>query len=192
MSKIGLFGGTFDPVHLGHLITAEDILKDLKLDKVIFIPAGRPPHKEASAVTDAKHRLKMLKLAVAAYPGFELSDYELKKKAKCYTIDTVRYFKSRMQKGDKLYFIAGSDIVGQIESWKDWQKLIKEVHLIIMARPGFKAGKKASRFGTLVEVQNIDISSSSIRKMIKKGLPVTYMIPEAVEKYIYEHKLYRN
>ena len=190
MKKIALFGGTFDPVHLGHLVTAEDIRKNLKLDKVIFIPAGRPPHKSEADVTNAEHRLKMLELAVKPFPKFEISDYELKKSGKSYTIDTVRYFKKILNKGDKLYFIAGSDIVRQIKLWKEWEKLIKEVHLLIMARPGFKAGKKASEFGSLIEIKNIDISSSAIRKTIKKGLPVTYMVPETVEKYIYEHKLY--
>lgn len=191
MSKIAIFGGTFDPVHLGHLVTAEDIMKTLKLDRVIFIPAGRPPHKNIKTITGAGHRLKMLKLAIRDLPGFEISDYELKKKTKSFTIDTVRFFRKTLIKGDKLYFIAGSDIIEQIESWKDWRKLIKEVHLLIMARPGFKAGKKASKLGTFIEIKNIDISSSDIRKMIKKGLPVTYMIPEAVEKYIYDNKLYR-
>jgi len=190
MGKIALFGGTFDPVHLGHLISAEEIKKSLRLDKVIFVPAGRPPHKKEAFITGAEHRLKMLKLATKAFPGFEISDYELKKTSKSYTIDTIRYFKKNIYKKDKLYFIAGSDIVGQIESWKEWEKLIKEVHLLIMARPGFKAGKKASKFGTLIGIKNIDISSSEIRRMIKKGLPVTYLVPETVEKYIYEHKIY--
>ncbi len=190
MSRIALFGGTFDPVHSGHIISAVDLKKSLKLDRVIFVPAGRPPHKNEALVTAAKHRLKMLKLAVKTLPGFEISGYELKKKGKSYTIDTVRYFKKKLKKKDKLYFIAGSDITGQIESWKEWENFIKEVELVIIARPGFNPGKKASKFGTLLKIKNIDISSSGIRKLIKKGRPVAGMVPKMVEKYIYEQKLY--
>ena len=189
--KVAIFGGTFDPVHLGHLITAEDILKDLKLDKIIFVPAGTPPHKAKQNLTPSSHRYNMLKLALKPFPGFELSDYEVKKAGKSYTIDTVRYYKKKLKKTDKLYFLAGADIVGQISTWKDWKKLVKEVKFLIMTRPGFKADRRTLKIGHLIEIRNVDISSSNIRKMLKKGLPVTYLIPEAVEEYIDKNRLYR-
>jgi len=189
--KIGLFGGTFDPVHLGHLIAAEDIMKACKLDKVIFIPAARPPHKNEKAVTSAADRYHMVKLAIKPFPGFEISDHELKKPGKSFTIDTVKYFKVKNTKKDKIYFIIGADIVEQLTTWRSWRELLKEVHFLIMTRPGFKLDKKAAKLGTPVEIRNIDVSSSEIRKMIKKGLPPTFMVPEAVEKYIYEKHLYR-
>ena len=190
--RIGLFGGTFDPVHLGHLIAAEDILKACKLDKVIFIPSARPPHKNEKSVTSAKDRFNMVKLAIKPFPGFEISDFELKKSGKSFTIDTVRYYKKNIKKTDRLYFIVGADIVEQLPTWKSWKELVKEVHFLIMTRPGFKVEKKAAKIGTPVEIRNIDVSSSEIRHLIKKGLPPTFMVPEMVEKYIYEKQLYRN
>ncbi|OGF46945.1 MAG: nicotinate (nicotinamide) nucleotide adenylyltransferase [Candidatus Firestonebacteria bacterium RIFOXYA2_FULL_40_8] len=190
--RIGLFGGTFDPVHLGHLIAAEDIMKTCKLDRVVFIPSARPPHKNEKSLTSVKDRYNMVKLAIKPFTGFELSDYELKKTGKSFTIDTVRYFISKYPKTDKLYFIVGADIVEQLSTWKSWKELIKEIHFLIMTRPGFKVDKKACKIGTHVEIRNIDVSSSEIRHMIKKGLPPTFMVPETVEKYIYEKHLYRN
>jgi nicotinate-nucleotide adenylyltransferase len=134
----------------------------------------------------------MVKLAIKPFMGFEISDYEMKKSGKSFTIDTVRYYKSKLLKKDKLYFIAGADIVEQLSAWKSWKELIKEIHFLIMTRPGFKVDKKAGKIGTHVEIRNIDVSSSEIRRMIKKGLPPAFMVPETVEKYIYEKHLYRN
>ncbi|MFH1074631.1 MAG: nicotinate-nucleotide adenylyltransferase [Candidatus Firestonebacteria bacterium] len=190
--RIGLFGGTFDPIHLGHLIAAEDVLKSCKLDKIIFIPSARPPHKNEKSVASVQDRYNMVNLAIRPVAGFEISDYELKKPGKSFTIDTVKYYKSRISKIDKLYFIVGADIVEQLSTWKSWKELIKEVHFLIMTRPGFKVNKNTGKLGTPVEIRNIDVSSSEIRRMIKKGLPPAYMVPEAVEKYIYEKQLYRN
>ncbi|MCX5777224.1 MAG: nicotinate-nucleotide adenylyltransferase [Candidatus Firestonebacteria bacterium] len=190
--KIGLLGGTFDPIHLGHLLAAEDIMKLCRLDKIIFIPSARPPHKNEKYLTSAKDRYKMVALALKAFPDFEISDYELKKAGKSFSIDTVRYFKAKYSEKNKIYFIIGADIVEQLSGWKSWKKLIKEVNILIMSRPGFKVTKKAKKIGTPVEIRCVDVSSSGIREMIRKGLPPAFMVPETVEKYIYEKQLYRN
>jgi nicotinate-nucleotide adenylyltransferase len=211
--RIGLFGGTFNPIHLGHLRGAEEIWEAFQLEEVIFIPSSVPPHKVTEKVIEAKHRLEMVRLATSNNPHFSTSDVELSRPGKSYSVDTIRFFRERRQ--DALFFIVGSDAFVEIETWKEFQNLFSLCDLIVMARPGsqknssssplpkalipsfrYDSGEKAwiHLSGHLLyfkEISFLDISSTKVREFIEKGGSVRYLIPAEVEAYIQEHGLYQ-
>jgi nicotinate-nucleotide adenylyltransferase len=209
--RIGLFGGTFNPVHLGHLRGAEEIRGAFGLQEMIFIPVAIPPHKAAEGVVEAKHRLEMVRLATSANPGFITSELELSRPGKSYSIDTLHYFRERH--GDCLFFILGGDAFMEIETWKEFQSLFSLSNFIVMTRPGFERTPSqppevlASVFRYEPEVKGfvhvsghtlyfkeityLDISSTRIRELIGKGESVRYLIPFEVEAYILAQGLYR-
>ncbi len=211
--RIGLFGGTFNPIHLGHLRGAEEIREAFRLDGVIFIPSAIPPHKAMEEIIDARHRLEMVRLAIASNPYFSISDIELSRSGKSYTIDTLRHFRERC--ADSLFFILGGDAFVEIETWKDFQNLFTLCHFIVMARPGFQKTPLANRLpGALSsafqpdveamtwvhssghrlvfkEISFLDISSTKVRELIERGESVRYLIPPETETYIHQHGLYR-
>ncbi len=208
--KIGLFGGTFNPIHLGHLRGAEEIREAFQLHEVIFIPAALPPHKTAERITEAQHRLEMVKLAIHKNSHFTTSDIELKRPGKSYSIETIRYFRERFQ--SSLYFILGRDAFVDIETWKDFQNLFSLCNFIVMTRPGIQKGPllpealmPAFRYdqgasawmhvsGNTIffkEINFLDISSTKIRELVEKGESVKYLIPPEVEAYIENHGLYQ-
>lgn len=187
--KIGILGGTFNPIHYGHLILAEQVLGQLNLDRVIFIPTYLPPHKSDKEIIAASDRLKMIELAVKGNPHFSVSDIEIRRKGKSYTIDTLRAIKSSYSSAE-LFFICGSDLVAEIPTWKDSDELIKMARFVLAKRPGF--GKRLTGKNFLkIGVAQVDISSSLIRKLIRQGRSITYLTPYVVVKYIEKHKLYK-
>jgi nicotinate-nucleotide adenylyltransferase len=198
--KIGVFGGTFDPVHLGHLIIAEDLREFHGLDRVIFIPARVPPHKAGKAITSAEHRLAMLNLAVEGREGFEVSGMEIKRTGKSFTIDTIRAL--RKKEDAEYFFFAGSDSIKFLPQWREVDTLVKECTFVLMIRPGFLldemsiAAKKLKRKTlerlerNLIVVRQVDISSTEIRKRARAGRPFAHLTPPAVAQYIKKHKLY--
>ena len=135
--KLGLFGGTFDPVHSGHLKSAQEVREAYALDEVCFVPCGVPPHRNATPGAAAHHRLEMVRLAVADNPGLSVSDLEVMRPGASYSIDTVRHFAARLAPGDALYLILGLDAFLLIGSWKDWRELLALTHVIVTSRPGF-------------------------------------------------------
>lgn len=211
--RIGLFGGTFNPIHLGHLRGAEEIREAFRLDEVVFIPSSIPPHKINEKVVEAEHRLEMVRLATSGNPHFSSSDVELSRPGKSYSIDTVRLFSERGP--DALFFILGSDAFVEIETWKDFQNLFSFCHFIVMTRPGsqknssltplpralipnfrYDSGENAWIHASghllyLREISFLDISSTKVRELVEKGQSVRYLIPGEVEAYIREHRLYR-
>ena len=208
--RIGLFGGTFNPIHLGHLRGAEEIREAFGLQEVIFIPSALPPHKMAEGIIQAHHRLEMVKRAIRKNSQFSASDVELKRPGKSYSIDTIRYFRDKFQ--DSLYFILGRDAFVEIETWKDFQDLFSLCNFIIMTRPGstqasplpaalasaFRYDQRASGWvhgsGNVVflkEINFLDISSTKVRQLVEKGGSVKYLVPTEVEAYIEKHGLYR-
>jgi len=211
--KIGFFGGTFNPVHLGHLRGAEEIREAFRLDEIIFIPSAIPPHKAMEEIIDAKHRLEMVRLAIASNPSFSISDIELSRPGKSYSIDTLRHFREGC--ADALFFILGGDAFVEIETWKDFQNLFTLCHFIVMARPGFPKTSVASQLpGSLTpafqydletkawvhlsgyhlyfkEISFLDISSTKVRELIERGESARYLIPPETEAYIHKHGLYR-
>lgn len=191
MSAVGIFGGTFDPVHVGHLITAQAVREVRRLEKIIFIPAYVSPHKTEIPVLDAVHRLNMVKLSLDELEYFEYSDMEIKKENISYSIDTIRKLK---KKYNQLELIIGYDNIFDFKTWKEPDEIIKLVTLVVLKRrtsiePDFK--DKYYRAAVFVETPAIEISSSNIRSRISKGLPVNYMVTEKVRKYINENHLYR-
>jgi len=192
-------GGTFDPVHYGHLIAAENSRSEFGLDRVVFIPAARPPHKAGESVLDSSHRLHMVKLAIANNPAFEISTLEQERQGPSYTIDTVEYFRSRFP-GIQIYFIMGMDSLLMFDTWRDYERLAGQCRFIVVTRPGYVMEADNPALAHLpsilwenlsvLEIPGMDISSSDIRRRVRLGLPIKYMVPAAVEEYIQEHRLY--
>lgn len=149
MEKIGLFGGTFNPIHLGHLTVAQEVKEGFDLDKIWLIPAALPPHKKDKQIADAPDRLEMIRIAIEDNPNFSVSDVELKRSGPSYTIDTVDYFKSILPTKTQLYFIVGMDAFLDIELWKSFRELFQVIPFIVMSRPGTMDGDREKKEKTL-------------------------------------------
>ncbi|MBN2260329.1 MAG: nicotinate-nucleotide adenylyltransferase [Clostridiales bacterium] len=199
--KIGLMGGTFDPIHYGHLVLAEQVRSNLDLDAIYFVPSGRPPHKDGNKITDKNLRLAMVKLAIADNEYFKIFDYELKKEEKTFTVDTVKAFKDMIDSKAVLYFITGADQLMKIESWKEYEKLFEEIIFVGASRPGNDDVQLIQQIHYLkdnyharilhVEVPALAISSTDIRNRIREGNSIKYLLPDRVEQFIIENKLYK-
>ncbi|MFH1577943.1 MAG: nicotinate-nucleotide adenylyltransferase, partial [Candidatus Omnitrophota bacterium] len=187
--KIGIFGGTFNPVHLGHLILAEEVRQKIGLSKVIFVPANLPPHKNNGEIVSAACRLKMLKLAVKGNSYFSVSDIEIKRHGRSYTIDTLKEF-NRIYKGNELYFIIGSDLVKYLSEWKDLKEIIALVKFIVATRPGYPL-EDLPDYMTKIDIRAVDISAFEVRQCVEQGHSFRYLIPEAVRSYIIKEGLYK-
>ncbi len=214
--RIGLFGGTFNPVHWGHLRSVEEIRENFSLKKVIFVPASLPPHKEEEEIVQANHRFRMVAMAVKDNPFFSLSDFELQHPGKSYSIDTINYFRQHLGERAPLFFIVGIDAFLEITTWKSYQDLFFLSNFIVMTRPGYGKrninqilpGEIAENFSydeendRFVHSSNfavyfhnitlLDISSTLIRRRIKKKRSVKYLLPEGVRKYMQSNRLYRD
>lgn len=199
MQEICLMGGTFDPIHYGHLVVAEEVRQQFALTKVIFIPAGRPPHKINNFISEPTHRVKMTRLAVASNPYFDVSTLEVERKGLSYTIDTVKEIK-RLYGAEKVYFITGADAVMEIITWKEAEQLLSMCTFIAATRPGYDLHQLADTLKLLpkavlknilpLEVPALSISSSDIRKRVKEGKSIKYLLPEAVEEYVLQTRIY--
>jgi len=193
--NIGLFGGSFDPIHNGHLLLARWTKNELALDRVIFIPAAIPPHKQHVLLTDANHRFRMVQIAVEPYPDFEASDIELRRAGVSYTIDTVLYFKKKLKLHRRnLYLIIGADSLVDFGNWKSPEKIVANCQLAVLQRPDVDIDRAEPIFrqsAILLQSPLIDISATEIRRRVKMGLPIAELVPPAVERYIHELGLYR-
>lgn len=187
--KIGILGGTFNPIHLGHLILAEEVREKLQLNKIIFVPTYLPPHKDTSDIVPAGDRYKMIKFSIEGNKFFLVSSIEIKRDGLSYTIDTIREFK-KIYPGDELYFITGSDLISYLDNWKDLDEISKLVKFIVATRPGHPLEKIPS-YITTVAIRAVDISAYEIRRCIKEDRSFRYLVPEAVFNYINKKKLYR-
>jgi len=194
MKRYGIFGGTFNPPHTAHLIHAESVREQMTLDKVIFIPSGKPPLK-SSNVIPAKHRLKMAQLAFGRDKNFEVSDIEIKNSGeRSYTVDTLLKLKTLYKDEQvKLYLIIGMDNLIDLPKWKNPGKLFSMTEVLVINRPGFyikDAPEEFVRKVIYVPVPSIEISSTGIRKMVKEMRSIKYLVTEEVKNYIYQNKLY--
>ena len=199
MKRIGLMGGTFDPVHYGHLVTAEQAYYQFDLDKVVFVPSGQPPHKMGKQITSREHRYMMTVLATTSNPHFEVSSIEVDRSGPSYAIDTVRAFRDRYGYDVGLYFITGADAILEMLEWKDSDDLLDLCEFIAATRPGYALhsdkieqifGHRANKIHFL-EVPALAISSTDIRERLKDGRPVRYLLPDMVINYIELVGLYR-
>jgi nicotinate-nucleotide adenylyltransferase len=189
--RIGIFGGTFNPIHLGHMAMAQKAMEKCRLSKVIFVPTALPPHKKIARLASARHRYHMVALAIKGNPRFEISDYEIQKGGKSYTIDTVRHFQRALPRGAKVFFIIGEDNLAALDTWKNIDDILEIVTFIVVNRPGFKNKQKKIPFQS-VNMPGMDISSSYLRRGIVQGKTIKYLVPENVLEYIEKHQLYNN
>lgn len=196
MEKIGIMGGTFDPIHYGHILIAAKVKKSFGLNQVVFVPSGNPPHKKERIITPAEHRLNMVKRAVQDIRGFSVSTIEIDRAGYSYALDTVNDFYRLYGKDTNLYFITGADAIAEIATWHRADELMGKCLFIASARPGYHFDEEhaiAERYKdriVLFPETNIAISSSEIRRRIAEGKSVTSMLPEEVERYIRDHHLY--
>lgn len=197
--KIGLLGGTFDPIHIGHLIAAEEVRVQLALDKVLFIPARQSPLKQDRLSSPVEDRLAMVEMAVGSNPFFEVSRIEMERDSPSYTIETVRFLLERSGPGTSIYFLVGLDQAMALPSWKDPLPLMEICRLVFLSRPGWPSLDfeslerhipRARERILLIEVPAIGISSTEIRKRVSRGFSIKYLVPEAVEEYVLSNGLY--
>ena len=191
MAKIGIFGGTFDPVHCGHLAVARAALRRLKLDQLIFIPAGVPPHKQSRPAGRAsfRDRSAMLKLATAGEPRFAVS--RLEAKGVHYSIDTVRWMKRRLKPGDRLFFLMGADAFREISTWRKSKDLLHACEFAVASRPGLSLNDIRGAVVHLLRVRN-RVSATQVRAAARRGRPLAKLVPLPVAQYIRKNKLYRS
>lgn len=186
--RVGLFGGSFNPPHLGHLIMADQVLTQLGLDKVYFMPSHFPPHKEGKVTLEASHRVKMTQLAIQDHMGFGLETIELERMEKSYTYETIKLLKDRYPQRE-YYFILGGDMVEDLPNWYQIDRLVQEVKFVAVARPGYQT---QSPYPLLwVESPLIPLSSTQIRQKAGFHQSIRYMVPEQVEAYIFQEGLYQ-
>ena len=189
--RIGVMGGTFDPIHHGHLVAASEVAQWFDLDEVIFVPTGRPWQKEE--VTGSEHRYLMTVIATASNPRFTVSRVDIERAGPTYTIDTLRDLR-RERPNAELFFITGADAVAQILSWRDHDELWDLAHFVAVSRPGHVLsidGLPAGKVSRL-EIPALAISSTDCRDRVRRGHPVWYLVPDGVVQYIAKHHLYRS
>ena len=197
MRKIGLFGGTFDPIHNGHIALAECVLKEMALDEIIFIPSGNPPHKSSKSVTDKIHRYNMVRLALSGKAFFSVSDYEINKQSPDYSYITISHFKEKYPE-DEIFFIVGGDSFRDFPEWKNFETLISLCTFIVVARPGVKPSEYYEKYDGLkrpektlfLENFSCDISSTDVRNRIKNNEDLENKISAEVFDYIKTNNLY--
>ncbi len=192
---IGIFGGTFDPVHIGHLICAQYLCEELDLSKVIFIPCNQPPHKPGYKALNPEHRLRMLRLAIEGNPTFEVSDIEIRRGGISYTIDTVKALVQGQCRGKRIWLLMGLDAFLEIGLWKQPDEIASLCYFGVATRPGFERKvplpvlKERTRF---IPIPAIEVSSTLIRQRLSMGKSIRFLVPENVERYIRRNNLYLN
>jgi nicotinate-nucleotide adenylyltransferase len=190
--KIGVLGGTFDPIHMGHLVLAEQVREQFQLEQVIFIPSASPPHKTEQKLSPANHRFEMTKLALEGNRFFSVSDIELKREGLSYTVETLRKLKE-LYNDSEIYFLTGSDVLDEITTWKDPEEIYKLARIVIAVRPGFDEFDPDNYFAKksiIARITGVDVSSTQIREKVRKGESVKYLVPSRVEEYIRKENLY--
>jgi nicotinate-nucleotide adenylyltransferase len=197
--RLGFLGGTFDPIHHGHLMAAQEAWWQLHLEQVLFVPAGAPPHKRGRTISPAAHRLRMVELAIAGKPQFRVSQVDLKREGLSYTLDTLRLLRAELGSEPVFYFIEGADSLGDILKWHKPQGILELCELAVVRRPGVDVdlGELEADLPGLaakvhwVEMPRLDISSSDIRARVRVGRPISYLVPACVEEYVAQQALYR-
>lgn len=200
MRSLGILGGTFDPIHYGHLIAAEYAHYEFALDRILVIPNANPPHKEHSDVLDADQRCHMVEMAIKNNPIMELSSLEMNRPGFSYTVDTVDYYRNTLP-GTEIFFITGADSLFFMDTWKDIERLAELCTFIVVTRPGYDINRNDPLLTSLpfklwskmkqLQIPGLDISSSDIRSRVAQGKPIKYLLPSQVEEYILAEGLYR-
>jgi nicotinate-nucleotide adenylyltransferase len=203
-TRLGVMGGTFNPIHYGHLVTAEEALFQLQLDKVIFMPSGQPPHKTDSEILPPEERYLLTVIATASNPDFVVSRLEIERKGPSYTIDTLRKLHQIHGPDTKILFITGADAVWEILTWKDAESLVELTEFIAATRPGYSLEKfkklhvlpegqeKGKPKVSIMEIPALAISSTDIRIRVRENRPISYLVPEGVANYIQKCGFWRD
>lgn len=201
-SGIGIFGGTFNPVHRGHLAAARQVWRRSRLKKILFIPAFLPPHKSREGLAPARHRLRMLRLAVGNTPYFKVSTIELERRKKSYTIDTLRSLRGKMGRKGPFFFIIGADELSGLPRWRRIKEILKLCRFVVITRPGYTYGRKDFQGAPFIkkDLKNMvvlnaatpDISATEVRRRVQLGRPFGSLVPPGVARYIREHDLYKS
>ncbi len=204
LRHVGLLGGTFDPIHYGHLVIAEEVRTVLHLAEMVFVPAGHPPHKPGRIVTEAQHRLAMLELAIASNPHFTISLVDLERPGPSYTVETLQVLRQQWGAQTAIYFVIGGDSLEDLLAWYDPAGILQQLTaLVAVQRPGYEeaAGYRDTLEARLpgikqrlimVQAPQLDISATDLRRRVAESRPIKYQTPEAVERYIIEYGLYRH
>jgi nicotinate-nucleotide adenylyltransferase len=202
IQKIGVFGGSFNPIHHGHLILAQDVLESFELDHFLFVPCGFPPHKDLADYAPGDHRLNMLEMVAETDPRFEVTGMELERDSTSYTYESLKALQDESP-DEEILFVIGSDTLPELHTWHCVEDLLDEFRIVSLVRPGFRfedlesldfrlrPGRKEELLGSLIQGHRIDVSSSDIRMRLAEGMSIRYLVPEEVEMYIYEHGLYK-
>jgi nicotinate-nucleotide adenylyltransferase len=196
--RVAVFGGTFDPVHHGHLIAAEEARHALALDQVLFVPAAVPPHKLGDSIAHAEHRVAMLRLAIAGNTAYALSRVDLDRPGPHFTVDMLRLVAADLGPGTELFFLMGADSLADLPTWRDPAGVMTQAHLVVVDRPGYTpdlATLEARLPGlgarlSVVHMPLVGIAASDIERRVRQGRPIRYQVPEAVADYIAAHGLY--
>ncbi len=201
--RVGLCGGSFDPIHHGHLVSARSIAERHRLDRLVLIPSARPPHKQGIALTDPLHRLAMARLAVEGDGFFEVSDMEMRRAGPSYTFDTVTEFRKKLGPSDELFWIIGADTLPELPTWYRIAELVSLVRIVTATRPGWQPpdtevlsraigiDRAQELLANCLPTPPIDVSATDIRARVKAGLSIEHLVPTAVASYIEAHALYR-
>ena len=192
--KIAIMGGTFNPIHYAHLLSAEQVREGLSYDKILFVPAARPPHKSQPDMVSAEHRYQMVLLATAGNPYFEVSRIELDRAGPSYTIQTIKVLRGIYEETTELAWIIGADSLIEYKIWKDFDEVLKQCTLIATTRPNYDLELVPLEIRNRVktfQVTGIDMSATEIRERVRNNLSIRYLVPDAVAKYIDKHKLYQ-
>ncbi len=204
MKRLALFGGSFNPIHLAHLVLAEWARDALELDQVLFIPAGEPPHKREQKLVAGHHRLRMVRLAIADHRAFGVSDIELNRDGPSYSIDTVTDMRRKVGNTAEIYFLIGSDSLADLPGWHRVRELVRLCTIVTLTRPRVRMpkvsdlapriGKKAAErlLAHTIRMPRLEISASDLRKRVVQGKSIRYLVPDAVREYIRKHGLYRD
>lgn len=197
-TRLGVIGGTFDPPHVGHLVLGQNASVQLALDRVLFVPAGQPPHKPNRPITSARHRVAMVESAVADNGAFQVSRVDVERPGPHYTVDMLRILKDRYQDAT-IFFLMGGDSLVDFVTWRNPSGILEQAELGVMQRRGWEAdlSNLAERLPDITEkviwldAPRLDVSGTDLRRRVAQGLPIRYLVPASVERYVHEHGLYR-
>jgi len=192
--RIGILGGTFAPIHVGHLIIGQEVLVQCQLDQILFMPSGEPPHKHNPEMASAEDRAHMVDLAIGGYPGFALSRFELSRPGKSYTVDTLRDLRRQMGGDVTLFLIIGADNAAEMGDWCKPEEVLELAQVLVAERPGFPRDRIQALYKSkmqFVETPLLDIASTTIRQRVRTGKPIRFFVPDPVVEYIEAQALYR-
>ena len=188
--KIGILGGTFNPVHIGHLLLAQESVEELGLDKLVFLPSYIPPHKSRAELINPEDRFNMLLIAIRGNPIFEVSRLEIEKRGTSYSVESLKEFRNLYGVEAELFFVTGSDSLKELSTWKDLNSIFRMAKFVVAERAGYSL-EGVPEGANIISISRVEISSSEIRERIKENRPIRYLVPDGVREYIEKNKLYK-